>query len=104
MTLFGLGEHFTGLYGADLAGRLDDKVELLAHLAAREGLDPARAIMIGDRQHDLRAARMNGAGAIGVLWGYGTREELAGADGWATRPAELGAAVEAVRASRGRAR
>ena len=36
--------------------------------------------MIGDRQHDMRAARMNGARAIGVLWGYGTREELAGAD------------------------
>jgi phosphoglycolate phosphatase len=104
VTLFGLGEYFTGLYGADLAGHLDDKVELLAHLAAREGLDPAHAIMIGDREHDLRAARMNGALAIGVMWGYGTREELAGADGWAASPSDLGAAIGMLRASRGHAR
>ena len=38
---------------------------------------PRSAIMIGDRSHDIRAARMNGARGIGVLWGYGTREELA---------------------------
>ena len=38
--------------------------------------------MIGDREHDVIAAKQNQVGAAGVLWGYGDREELAtaGAD------------------------
>ena len=38
--------------------------------------------MIGDRRHDVEAARGNGLPAVGVLWGYGSRAELeaAGAD------------------------
>lgn len=89
VTLFGFSEHLDGVYGVDLAGRLDDKVKLLAHLVATENLDPARAIMIGDRSHDIRAARMNGTRSAGVLWGYGSRKELAAADAIATVPAEL---------------
>jgi len=94
VTLFGLVEHLDGVYGADLAGRHDDKAVLLAHLASTEGLDPSRAVMIGDRSHDLRAARANGARAIGVLWGYGSAEELAGADALVRTPRELVEAVE----------
>lgn len=89
VTLFGLSAHFGGIYGADLAGTLDDKVKLLRHLADREGIDTSRAVMIGDRSHDIRAARMNGARAVGVRWGYGTHEELAAADAVAATPAEL---------------
>ena len=47
-TLFGFAEHFRGVYGADLAGRLDDKAKLLAHCARPEGIDP------GARDHDRR--------------------------------------------------
>ena len=91
--LFGLSEHLHGIYGADMAGALDDKVKLFAHVAAREGFAPARGIMIGDRAQDLRAARMNGARAVGVLWGFGSRDELAGADAIAATPEELPAAL-----------
>lgn len=89
VTLFGFTEFLSGVYGADLQGRFDDKALLLAHLAEREGLDATRAVMIGDRHHDVRAARLNGARAVGVLWGYGTEEELAGADARVRAPAEL---------------
>ena len=98
VTLFGLSEYLDGIYGADLAGRFDDKVKLLAHLAATEGIDPERAIMIGDRAHDVRAARMNGSRSVGVLWGYGSREELEGADAIAAHPLELPAILAAVAA------
>ena len=98
--LFGLSLHLSDVYGADLAGRLDDKVRLLAHIAATEGFDPADAVMIGDRAHDLRAARMNGALCVGVLWGFGSREELAGADAIAATPADLPAAIARVAAPR----
>ena len=96
VTLFGLAGHFEGIYGADLDGRFDDKVKLLAHLVASEHVDPARAVMIGDRAHDVRAARMNDARAIGVLWGYGSRDELAGADVLVAAPRELPAALAAL--------
>jgi phosphoglycolate phosphatase len=99
VTLFGLAGHFAGIYGADLAGRLDDKVKLLAHLAASEHVDAERAIMIGDRTHDIRAARMNGARSIGVLWGYGSRDELAGADRLVAAPSELAPALAALAAA-----
>jgi phosphoglycolate phosphatase-like HAD superfamily hydrolase len=38
----------------------------------------------------VRAARANGTAAIGVLWGYGSREELADADRIVATPRELG--------------
>ena len=101
VTLFGLAEHFKGIYGADLEGRLDDKVKLFAHIAVRESIEPEQAIMIGDRAHDLRAARMNGARCVGVLWGYGSREELAGADAIAAAPEELASAVSRASAKAG---
>lgn len=98
--LFGFTAHFTALYGADLAGHLDDKSKLLAHLAREEGIDPASAVMIGDRAHDIRAARANGARAIGVLWGYGSTAELAHADATVEKPHEIAGVLARWRAQR----
>jgi phosphoglycolate phosphatase len=86
---FGFDVHLDGIYGANLDGAFDDKARLMAHLLERERIDPARAVMIGDREHDVRAARANGVRAVGVLWGYGSAEELAGADACVATPAEL---------------
>jgi phosphoglycolate phosphatase len=38
--------------------------------------------MVGDRRHDISGAHAVGMRGLGVLWGYGTRDELeaAGAD------------------------
>ena len=32
--------------------------------------------MVGDRRHDVEGARAVGLGCIGVLYGYGDRDEL----------------------------
>ena len=96
VALFELSQFLDGVYGADLEGRYDDKAKLLGHLAASEQVDPATAIMIGDRSHDVRAASLNGARSIGVLWGYGSRDELTGADAIITHPGDLMDAVDAV--------
>ena len=40
---------------------------------------PKRAVMVGDRRHDMAGAHANGLEAVGVLYGYGSREELAAA-------------------------
>jgi phosphoglycolate phosphatase len=94
---FGLRPFLDGVYGADLAGALDDKALLVAHLVAREGLHPGACTMIGDRVHDVRAAHANGARAIGVLWGYGSRAELEAADALVATPAAIAPALDALR-------
>ena len=85
---FGLARHLAGIYGPSLEGRFEDKAELLAHLLAVERLNRDDAVMLGDRDIDVTAARANGVRSIGVLWGYGSREELlgAGADVLCTPP------------------
>jgi phosphoglycolate phosphatase len=100
VTLFGLSSYVRRVYGADLEGALDDKAKLFAHAAGCEGFDPESSILIGDRAQDVRAARLNGAGSIGVLWGYGSAEELAQANAIAAAPADLDDAIVRVSARR----
>ena len=87
----GLHKSFSGIYGALPGGGLDEKPELIAHIVKREGLHPGDATMAGDRRYDISAAHANRLRAVGVLWGYGSRQELeeAGADALAATPEEL---------------
>jgi phosphoglycolate phosphatase len=87
----GLDHYFVKVYGPELDGRRDDKVELMAYLLATEGVAAKDAVMIGDRAADVRAAKANRVGSIGVLWGYGSEQELidAGADALCKTPSEL---------------
>ncbi len=73
---FGLLPPIRTVYGSELDGTRSDKAELIAYLLVAEGFDPAGCVMIGDRRHDLIGAHANGVPAIGVTWGYGSREEL----------------------------
>ncbi len=81
-----------GVYGTEQDGSMDDKARLIAAVLHNERLDPNATIMVGDRSHDIIGARANGLRAIGVLWGYGSRDELeaAGADALIATSAELG--------------
>jgi phosphoglycolate phosphatase len=95
---FGLAVHFASIYGPELTGELSDKADLLRHLIDRERLSAADIVMIGDREHDVLAARANGVRSIGVTWGFGSREELerAGADHIVDSPEELAAWYAAI--------
>jgi len=92
----GLSGHVDGVYGPDLDGKLDDKADLLAHLLADTGLDPAATVMVGDRAGDVRAALLNGVRSVGVTYGYGSREELldAGAHFICATPLEVAGLLE----------
>ena len=60
--------------------RRSDKAQVIRHvLASCPAIDPAQAVMVGDRRYDIAGAHANGLAAIGVLYGYGSREELADA-------------------------
>jgi phosphoglycolate phosphatase len=88
---FGLTRFFEGVYGSEFDGTNAHKTHLIAHVLRAESLPEAATVMIGDRAHDIVAALANGVSAIGVLWGYGSREELAnaGASALCERPSEL---------------
>lgn len=73
---FDFARHFKVIYGSELDGTRTNKVELIGHLLAEEGLDPAQTLMIGDRKHDLIGARSNGLQAVAVGYGFGSHEEL----------------------------
>jgi phosphoglycolate phosphatase len=88
---FGLAGRFRAIQGAEPHGRFDDKAELIRHLLAAERLDPGETVLVGDRAHDVAAARANGLGVVGVTYGYGSRVELAEADVRCDSPAELAA-------------
>jgi phosphoglycolate phosphatase len=90
---FSLAGYFDGVFGSELDGTNVHKTDLLRHALATTGADPARSLMIGDRKHDAIGANANGITPVGVLWGYGSREELeaAGVKRLLARPAEMAA-------------
>jgi phosphoglycolate phosphatase len=93
-----LASCFDGIHGSVPGGALDHKPELLAHVLSRHGLSPSHSVMIGDRRYDILGAQAVGMRGLGVLWGYGTRDELetAGADQLVESPADLIRAVLAM--------
>ena len=38
--------------------------------------DVKEAVMVGDREHDIIGGKKNGMDTVGVLFGYGSRQEL----------------------------
>lgn len=87
----GLREYVRGVYGAIPGGGLDRKQDLLEHILGVEHLAAASCVMLGDRFHDIEAAKANAIRSIGALWGYGGRQELehAGADVIAAVPEDV---------------
>jgi phosphoglycolate phosphatase len=77
-----LAPYFDGIHGSVPSGELDHKPELLAHILSEHRISPPHSLMVGDRRYDISGAHAVGMRGLGVLWGYGSRDELeaAGAD------------------------
>ncbi|MGB7980533.1 MAG: HAD hydrolase-like protein [Candidatus Nanopelagicales bacterium] len=88
---FGLTGFFTVVVGSELDGRRTRKAEVIAEVLARLDRPAADCVMIGDRAHDVIGALAVGMPCVGVLWGYGSAQELAsaGADALVRAPADL---------------
>lgn len=77
VTRYGIAQYFTFMAGSTMDETRTKKAEVVAYaLASCSIADPSRAVMVGDRLHDVKGATENGLDCIGVLYGYGTREEL----------------------------
>ena len=88
---FKLDAYFEQVFGSELDGTRTDKSDLLKYGLDVTRIDPAGALMVGDRSHDIIGARNNGKRALGVLYGFGSRDELtqAGAHGLCIAPADI---------------
>lgn len=85
------GDRFEDVIGSTDDGRLTHKVDLIEEAMRRLRLDAAQCLMIGDRRMDIEGAVRHGMGNIGVLWGFGSEDELreAGAHRLAAAPSQL---------------
>jgi len=94
----GLHIYFDVIGGADHARGRTGKAAVVGSVIHRLGITPARreapsrAVMVGDRLHDVSGAAAHGLETFGVSWGYAEPGELiaAGAIVVAETPLELG--------------
>ena len=79
------------LVAGEAEGRRSEKSEVVRCALSALGSAPDEALMIGDRLYDVEGAAAAGVKTLGVLWGFGSREELlsAGAVATVATPAEL---------------
>jgi len=86
---FDLSRFFAHEFGPELDGTRNDKGELLAFALETTGIKASDSIMVGDRIHDINAARAVGMKCVGVTWGYGGAEETDLADFQCASPENL---------------
>lgn len=91
LVYFGLGESFAFAGGSAMNETRIAKAEVIEYVLSSLGADRGRAIMVGDREHDILGAKQAGLPSVGVLYGYGSRAEFeaAGADRIAATVEEL---------------
>jgi phosphoglycolate phosphatase len=80
---FGLHTDFDFICGAAMdESKRSRKDQVLAYALEQSGADANDSCMVGDRLFDIEAGKHFGLSTVGVLYGYGSREELeaAGAD------------------------
>jgi phosphoglycolate phosphatase len=95
---FGLGDRFAVQAGAltDVGSGRRTKGEVITNALERLGIvHGPHVVMVGDRDHDVEGAHLNGIDCIGVTWGFGDRAELerAGAVAIVDTPGDVAAAV-----------
>lgn len=88
---FGLDRYFAEVGAADESDRGNGKEELILPVLRKLGVPASRAVMIGDTKFDASGARKSGTHFLGVLYGFGTEEEMRreGAEHFVNRPADI---------------
>lgn len=77
---FDLAKYFDFIGGSTMDGSRIAKGDVIRYTLEQAGVvNDGTLLMIGDREHDVLGAAESGIPAIGVLFGYGSREELTSA-------------------------
>ena len=91
ISYFGINEFFDTVCGS-IPGQRHTKSEVIGEVLKRLDIkDMSGVLMVGDRKQDIEGAHAMGICAMGVLYGYGSREEFkkAGADYIVKTPADI---------------
>lgn len=72
----GLLPYFDFISGATADAQRQKKIDVLNYGIENLGTTPERSVLIGDTRFDAEGARLCGCGFVGVLYGYGTHEEM----------------------------
>ena len=72
---FELIKYFDVVAGASMDEKRNKKGDVIRYALEKGCLTAENAVMVGDREHDVFGAKENGIDTIGVLYGYGSREE-----------------------------
>lgn len=75
MDHFGLRKYFDLMVASNNTDR-KNKIDVLNYAIENGGVDRERAVMVGDRFYDITGAAHFGMTSVGVLYGYGSRQEL----------------------------
>ena len=97
---FGVGKYFDVVVGSNPDGTGSDKKHIISqvleslkkdHDLTEDMIKSNQVVMIGDRRYDIEGGKACGLQTIGVLYGYGSREEFeaAGADNIVETPEEI---------------
>lgn len=99
---FGLDAFFKRVFGPTLQGDRAIKTNLLRWALGETLVKADASVMVGDRSHDMVGATDNGMRAVGVLYGYGCREELeaSGAELLVSNPDELSCLLDVLGTAR----
>ena len=80
LSYFRILRYFDIVEGSELDGKNTVKSELIAHILEKWSLKADECVMIGDRKYDIEGAKANGMDSIAVGYGYGSEDELSGAE------------------------
>jgi phosphoglycolate phosphatase len=73
---FNIDTYFKYTVGGNLEGTFVEKEDIIKYIVENYNLEKSETIMIGDRKYDIIGANKNEIKSIGVLYGYGSKEEL----------------------------
>lgn len=73
---FQLDHYFLRIHGATKDGRVSKKVDVIHEVVKANPINPSKTIMIGDHNVDIIGGKAHNMYTIGVLYGYGSEQEL----------------------------
>lgn len=89
----GIHDRFENICGGNTYPECKPSPLPLLKEAEKLGCAPFECVMVGDSINDIEAGKRANITSIACTWGYGNRDELAGADSFVHSPLELQAAI-----------